>query len=215
MKIRLALLALTLLAASSTVTWAEGPAVKHDRLEISDLIEQSISVLYTNRGGNQAFNVATSDILSFTSGQNQAWLLPVLNGNADSHALRSGQCDVLIYKADTDYLTPIQFSHVGLGDFHDDQCVGFNRPLIVTIEKSAFPLVIFPTNYGKRIKTTVWRVLAYDESNESFCFAPQASQTLTQFASTTQLDEKNAAEVFKRLNLPAEFFKCVAPTKVS
>ncbi|AMV48751.1 MULTISPECIES: hypothetical protein [Paraburkholderia] len=137
MNFRLASLAAAFLATIITSAWADVLVVKHDKLQITDLIEQSISVLYTNHGGDQAFDVATGDIVSFKSGADTAWLLPVLNGNADNHPLPSGQCDVLIYKADTDYLTPLQFSHVLLGETRDDQCVGFNRPLVVTLGLSA------------------------------------------------------------------------------
>jgi hypothetical protein len=214
MNFRFALLAAAFLATTVTAAWADGPLVKNDKLEITDLIEQSISVLYTNRGGDQAFNVATGDIVSFRSGTDTAWLLPVLNGNADKHPLQSGQCDVLIYKADTDYLTPVQFSHVPLGETRDDQCVGFGRPLVITLDQAASPLVVYPTIYGSKPKTTAWRVLAYDASNRSFCFAPQASLSLTKAAKTAHMDEASAGEVIKHLNLPADAFKCVSPTKI-
>ncbi|CAD6563019.1 hypothetical protein ACFQ3P_41275 [Paraburkholderia sabiae] len=213
MRFRLALLAAAFLATTVSSAWAEGPVVKHDKLEITVLIEQSISVLYTNRGGNQAFDIATGDIVSFRSGADTAWLLPVLNGNADTHPLQSGQCDVLIYKADTDYLTLVQFSHVPFGETREDQCVGVKHPLVIRLDQAASPLVVYPTIYGSKRKTTTWRVLAYDALNRSFCFAPRASLSLTTVANTTHMNEANAGDVIKHLNLPADAFKCIAPTK--
>jgi hypothetical protein len=60
--------------------WAIGSSVKHAKLDISDLIALSISVFYSNHGGDQTFNVKSLGIVSFQTRDTKAWLLPVLNG---------------------------------------------------------------------------------------------------------------------------------------
>ncbi|WP_321942888.1 hypothetical protein [Paraburkholderia tropica] len=189
--------------------------MKHDKLEITDLIEQSISVVYTNRGGDQAFDVKSAGIVSFESGETKAWLLPVINGNADNHPLRSGHCDVLIYKADSDYVTPIQMPPISLNMVRDDECIGFKQPLIVDgVSSEKLKLVLYPTVYANQPKATVWRVLTYDAPNRSFCYAPEASVSLTKAASTTSIKDLNARSVLEGLHLPADAFKCAAPTVI-
>lgn len=215
MKHRIAWFIATALVTFTSACWAIGPNVKHDKLEITDLIEQSISVVYTNRGGDQAFDVKSVGVVSFESGETKAWLLPVLNGNADNHPLRSGHCDVLIYKANSDYVTPIKMTPISLDVVHDDECIGFRRPLIVDRDNSGTSqLVIYPTIYANQPKATVWRVLAYDAPNRSFCYAPEASVSLTKAAGTTLIKDSNARSVLDSLHLPADAFKCAAPTKI-
>ncbi|CAB3809567.1 hypothetical protein LMG28688_07019 [Paraburkholderia caffeinitolerans] len=215
MKHRIAWFTATALVTFTSACWAIGPNVKHDKLEITDLIEQSISVVYTNRGGDQAFDVKSVGIVSFESGETKAWLLPVLNGNADNHPLRSGHCDVLIYKADSDYVTPIKMTPISLDVGHDDECIGFKRPLIVDGDNNGTSqLVIYPTIYANQPKATVWRVLAYDAPNRSFCYAPDASDSLTKAAGEVSINDSNARSVLESLHLPADAFKCAVPTKV-
>lgn len=204
-------------AATLTLTstcWAAGPNVKHDKLDITDLIDQSISVVYTNKGGDQAFDVKSAGIVSFQSGETKAFLLPVLNGNADNHPLRSGRCDVMIFKADSDYVTPVQMTPIASGTLHDDKCIGFKRPLIVDASGGASQLVIYPTVYMNQTKAVVWRVLAYDASNRSFCYAPAVSESLTKAAGITSMNDSNAKSTLDNLHLSADAFKCVVPTKI-
>ncbi|NRO99297.1 hypothetical protein GWC77_25765 [Paraburkholderia sp. NMBU_R16] len=215
MKYRIAWFTATALVTFTSACWAIGPNVKHDKLEITDLIERSISVVYTNRGGDQAFDVKSVGIVSFESGETKAWLLPVLNGNADNHPLRSGHCDVLIYKNDSDYVTPIKMTPISLDAVQDDKCIGFERPLIVDRDNSGTsPLVIYPTIYANRLKSTVWRVFVYDALNRSFCYAPEASTSLTKAASAISIKDSDARRVLDSLHLPADALKCAAPTKV-
>jgi hypothetical protein len=211
MKRRVTLVVITALATFATACWAIGPTVKHDRLYISDLIKQSIGVFYTNRGGAQAFDVMSFGIVSFESGDGKAWLLPVLNGNADDHPLRSGSCDILIYKADSDYVTPIQMTPTLLGGVRDGSCAGFRRPLIVAGGSGVPQLVIYPTIYLIQPKVTVWRVLAYDTLDRSFCYATEASVSLTKAASATSINESNVKSVLDALHLPADAFTCTTP----
>jgi len=215
MKHRITWFTATALITFASTCWAIGPNVKHDKLEITDLIEQSISVVYTNRGDDQAFDVKSVGIVSFKSGETKAWLLPVLNGNADNHPLRSGHCDVLIYKADSDYVTPIKMTPIPLDVVRDDECIGFKRPLIVDGDNSGTSqLVIYPTIYANQPKAMVWRVLAYDTQNRSFCYAPEASVSLTKVAGATLIKDSNARSVLDSLHLPADAFKCAVPTKL-
>jgi len=214
MKHRIASLTVVAVVTFASACWASGPNVRHDKLQITDLIEQSIGVVYTNRGGDQAFDVESGGIVSFESGEAKAWLLPVLNGNADNHPLRSGHCDVLIYKSDSDYVTPIEMSAISLDAVNDDECVGFKRPLIVDGDSSgASPLVIYPTVDGSHPKVTVWRVFAYDALNHSFCYASEASIGLTKAAGATLIKDSNAMSFLDSLHLPPDAFKCTAPTK--
>jgi hypothetical protein len=215
MKNRLAVFVATALAISATACWAIGPIIKHDKLDISDLIEQSISVFYTNRGGDQAFDVKSLGIVSFQAGDAKAWLLPVLNGNADDHPLRSGRCDILIYKADSDDVTPIQISPMLSAGVRDDDCVGFKRPVIVDGDGGVSQLVIYPTIYLNQPKAVVWRVLAYDAPNHSFCYAPEASVSLTKMAGVTSINESNVKGVLDGLHLSNDAFKCLVSTKVN
>jgi hypothetical protein len=214
MKHRFALFAATVLATFTSACWAAGPNVKHDKLDITDLIEQSISVYYTSRGGDQAFDVKSVGIVSFESGGTKSWLLPVLNGNADNHPLRSGRCDVLIYQTDSDYVTPVSMSPMPLDSVHDDNCAGFKRPLIVDGGSGTSQLLIYPMVYASRPKATVWRVLAYDAPNRSFCYAPEVSVSLTKAVGVTSINESNAKSVLDGLHLPTDAFKCVVPTKI-
>ncbi|MCP3716889.1 hypothetical protein [Paraburkholderia sp. CNPSo 3281] len=215
MKYRFALLAATILTAFASACWGTEPHVKHDKPDITDLIEQSISVFYTNRGGDQAFDVKSVGIVSFESGGTKGWLLPVLNGNADDHPLRSGRCDVLIYKADSDYVTPVKMTPEPLVDARDDNCAGFKRPLIVHGASGTPQLVIYPTVYAGLLKATAWRVLAYDAPNRSFCYASDASVSLTKAAGVTSINDSNAKRVLDGLHLPTDAFKCAMPTKIN
>jgi hypothetical protein len=216
MKHRNALLAVIALATVTTACWAVGPIVKHDKLDISDLIEQSISVFYTNRGGNdQAFDVKSAGIVAFEAGGTRAWLLPVLNGNADvNQPLRLGHCDIFVYRENRDYVTRINMSDAPPDGAQDDKCTGFGRPLIVTETGGTSQLVIYPTVYVNQHKATAWRVLAYDAPNQSFCYAPEASASLTKAPGATSINESNAKSVLDGLHLSNDAFKCAVPTKV-
>lgn len=198
--------------SDSSYSEARGVDVNRAVADGSQSMEQTVGIFYTQQGGDQAFDLYENYAVFYKNDVDKFWILPVLNGSAERHALINGHCDILLYRNERDYVTPLQLGKSGLPGLDSNECIGFESPILADIDGDKNKAVVFVEKFRGANKGLGYRVMVYSHLEQEYCYADELSSALTVASRSLVVNDKNAGAILNKIK--SKNIKMTCPVKL-